>query len=241
MLRLISSNSIEDLATALASELSRHKPADPLTPQRVLISTNAMSRWLALALSERIGICAGIEFDFAGRHLRQLILELDGAFLAGQRIPGIQASCAGSWPNASPPSRDHALGTAAAAVAARHWHQGNGLDAQRLHLILQLSDTLDQYGLYRPQMVRRWLKGRASMADARSQVIGSGNQPCCGNWRNAWNPAGCPTLPNDCSMRCSSHSTAASTANRCMFLAYRACRQPSGNFWRNGPALQELL
>ena len=78
MLRLISSNSIEDLASALASELSRHKPTNPLTPQRVLISTNAMSRWLALALSERIGICAGIEFDFAGRHLRQLILSLDG-------------------------------------------------------------------------------------------------------------------------------------------------------------------
>ena len=40
---LISSNSIEDLATALASELNCHKPANPLTPQRGLISTNAMS------------------------------------------------------------------------------------------------------------------------------------------------------------------------------------------------------
>ena len=44
------------------------------------------------------------------------------------------------------------------------WQQGQPqqakrLDAQRLHLVLQLSDTLDQYGLYRPVMVRRWLAG----------------------------------------------------------------------------------
>ena len=162
MLRLISSNSIEDLATALASELSRHKPADPLTPQRVLISTNAMSRWLALALSERIGICAGIEFDFAGRHLRQLILELDGRLPAGQKDPWDPsqlrwqlAQCIPALPETTlwePLRQLWQQGTG---------HQGNGLDAQRLHLILQLSDTLDQYGLYRPQMVRRWLKGES--------------------------------------------------------------------------------
>ena len=179
MLRLISSNSIEDLATALASELSRHKPADPLTPQRVLISTNAMSRWLALALSERIGICAGIEFDFAGRHLRQLILELDGRLPAGQKDPWDPsqlrwqlAQCIPALPETTlwePLRQLWQQGTG---------HQGNGLDAQRLHLILQLSDTLDQYGLYRPQMVRRWLKGES--------VDGS-NAPLDSHWQ--WQPA----------------------------------------------------
>ena len=179
MLRLISSNSIEDLATALASELSRHKPADPLTPQRVLISTNAMSRWLALALSERIGICAGIEFDFAGRHLRQLILELDGRLPAGQKDPWDPsqlrwqlAQCIPALPETTlwePLRQLWQQGTG---------HQGNGLDAQRLHLILQLSDTLDQYGLYRPQMVRRWLKGES--------VDGS-NTPLASHWQ--WQPA----------------------------------------------------
>ena len=179
MLRLISSNSIEDLATALASELSRHKPADPLTPQRVLISTNAMSRWLALALSERIGICAGIEFDFAGRHLRQLILELDGRLPAGQKDPWDPsqlrwqlAQCIPALPETTlwePLRQLWQQGTG---------HQGNGLDAQRLHLILQLSDTLDQYGLYRPQMVRRWLKGES--VDGR-------NAPLASHWQ--WQPA----------------------------------------------------
>ncbi len=179
MLRLISSNSIEDLATALASELSRHKPADPLTPQRVLISTNAMSRWLALALSERIGICAGIEFDFAGRHLRQLILELDGRLPAGQKDPWDPsqlrwqlAQCIPALPETTlwePLRQLWQQGTG---------HQGNGLDAQRLHLILQLSDTLDQYGLYRPQMVRRWLKGES---------VDGNNAPLASQWQ--WQPA----------------------------------------------------
>jgi len=179
VLRLISSNSIEDLATALASELSRHKPADPLTPQRVLISTNAMSRWLALALSERIGICAGIEFDFAGRHLRQLILELDGRLPAGQKDPWDPsqlrwqlAQCIPALPETTlwePLRQLWQQGTG---------HQGNGLDAQRLHLILQLSDTLDQYGLYRPQMVRRWLKGES---------VDGNNAPLASQWQ--WQPA----------------------------------------------------
>ena len=99
MLRLISSNSIEDLATALASELNRHKPANPLTPQRVLISTNAMSRWLALALSERIGICAGIELTSLAGICASSFLSSTGAYLPATGIPGIQANCAGSWPN----------------------------------------------------------------------------------------------------------------------------------------------
>ena len=162
MLRLISSNSIEDLATALASELNCHKPANPLTPQRVLISTNAMSRWLALALSERIGICAGIEFDFAGRHLRQLILELDGRLPAGHRDPWDPSQLRWQLAQLIPALPQTELWE----PLQQLWHQGpqqqdNGLDTQRLQLILQLSDTLDQYGLYRPQMVRRWLNGES--------------------------------------------------------------------------------
>ena len=179
MLRLISSNSIEDLATALASELSRHKPADPLTPQRVLISTNAMSRWLALALSERIGICAGIEFDFAGRHLRQLILELDGRLPTGHKDPWDPSQLRWQLAQCIPALPETTLWE----PLRQLWQQGtgqqgNGLDAQRLHLILQLSDTLDQYGLYRPQMVRRWLKGES---------VDGNNAPLASQWQ--WQPA----------------------------------------------------
>ncbi len=159
MLRLVSSNSIEQLASALADELSRNKPDDPLEPQRVLISTNAMSRWLALALSERIGICAGIEFDFAGRHLRQLILALDGRLPAGLQDPWDPAQL--RW-HLAKLLEDLPEGPLWEPLR-QLWHgphqQGTGLNAQRLHLLLQLSDTLDQYGLYRPQMVRRWLIG----------------------------------------------------------------------------------
>ena len=179
MLRLISSNSIDDLATALASELSRHKPADPLTPQRVLISTNAMSRWLALALSERIGICAGIEFDFAGRHLRQLILELDGRLPTGHKDPWDPSQLRWQLAQCIPALPETTLWE----PLRQLWQQGtgqqgNGLDAQRLHLILQLSDTLDQYGLYRPQMVRRWLKGES---------VDGNNAPLASQWQ--WQPA----------------------------------------------------
>ena len=159
MLRLVSSNSIEQLASALADELSRNKPDDPLEPQRVLISTNAMSRWLALALSERIGICAGIEFDFAGRHLRQLILALDGRLPAGLQDPWDPAQLRWHLAKLLEDLPEGPLWEPLRQLWHGPYQQGIGLNAQRLHLLLQLSDTLDQYGLYRPQMVRRWLIG----------------------------------------------------------------------------------
>ena len=119
-----------------------------------------MSRWLALALSERIGICAGIEFDFAGRHLRQLILEPRRAPSAGQQDPWDPSQLRWHLAQLIPELPETKLWE----PLRQLWQQGQPqqakrLDAQRLHLVLQLSDTLDQYGLYRPVMVRRWLAG----------------------------------------------------------------------------------
>ena len=70
----------------------------------------------------------------------------------------------------------------------------------------------------------------------RWRVSGNGNQPCCGSWRSAWNPAASPTQPNGSSMPSSSHASAAVRRSHCMFLACPACRQGCGNFWPNGPA-----
>ena len=159
MLRLISSNSIEQLAQALAAELSLHRPADPLQAQQVLISTNAMSRWLALAISEELGICAGVDFDFGGRHLRRLVLELDGHLEPGQLDPWDPTQL--RWPLAE---LLHSLPPETLWDPLRRLWQGQEsgtelLDGTRLQVLLQLCDTLDQYGLYRPRMVRRWLQG----------------------------------------------------------------------------------
>jgi exonuclease V gamma subunit len=49
LFRLIQSNSIETLAAALAEQLLENTPEDPFAVQKVLVSTNAMGRWLERA------------------------------------------------------------------------------------------------------------------------------------------------------------------------------------------------
>lgn len=159
MLRLISSNSIEQLAAALATELCRTIPRDPLQAQQVLISTNAMSRWLALALSEHMGICAGVDFDFGGRALRRLVLELSGSPSNPADDPWDPARLRWSVAALLQQLPEQELWAPLHQLWNRPGHNAAGLDRYRLQILLQICDTLDQYGLYRPQMVRRWLAG----------------------------------------------------------------------------------
>lgn len=157
MFRIIRSHSIEDLAEALAADLATCRPSDPIQPQQVLVSTNAMGRWLALAISEHLGICAGIDFDFGGRHLRCLLRDL-----------AAQPDGADPW---EPDSLRWRLATLLDGLPETDlwqplrqlWQRPDlppgQLDGRRLQLLLDLADTLDQYGLYRSGPVRRWLAG----------------------------------------------------------------------------------
>ena len=159
MLRLISSNSIEQLATALATELRQSFPDNPLQAQQVLISTNAMSRWLALALSEHLGICAGVDFDFGGRALRHLVLELDGSLSHPADDPWDPSRLRWSVAALLEAMPSSATWQPLLQLWNRPDAETSGLDRYRLRLLIQICDTLDQYALYRPRMVRRWLAG----------------------------------------------------------------------------------
>jgi len=165
VLRLIRSPSIEALATALADGLAGSRPADPIEPQQVLVSTNAMGRWLALAISERLGICAGIDFDFGGRHLRRLLRDLaaqpDGPDpWDPDTLRWRLAAVLDGLPDTSPwqPLRQ---------LWQRPDLPAGQLDGRRLQLLLELADTLDQYGLYRPGPLHRWLAGDDGGFDGR--------------------------------------------------------------------------
>jgi len=165
VLRLIRSHSIEDLAGALAADLAASRPPDPIQPQQVLVSTNAMGRWLALAISERLGICAGIDFDFGGRHLRRLLRDL----AAQPEGPDPWDPETLRWRLAA--VLDGLPDTAPWQPLRQLWQRpdlpAGQLDGRRLQLLLALADTLDQYGLYRPGPLRRWLAGDDSGFDGR--------------------------------------------------------------------------
>ena len=160
MFRLIQSNSIESLAEALAQQLKANTPKDPFCAQKVLVSTNAMGRWLALALSEQLGICAGIDFDFGGRYFRNLVRQL-----AAQ-----PNHCIDPW---EPDAMRWRLAQLLFQLPQNaiynplhlYWQADKNktdtnrpkLNRQQLQFLLQLTDTFDQYGLYRAAAMRRWL------------------------------------------------------------------------------------
>ncbi|WKG04684.1 exodeoxyribonuclease V subunit gamma [Mycolicibacterium sp. HK-90] len=61
------------LADGLADLLS-HPPADPFAQELVLVPAKGVERWLSQRLSNRLGVCAAVEF----RNPRSLIAELTG-------------------------------------------------------------------------------------------------------------------------------------------------------------------
>ena len=177
MLTIVRSNTIEALSEALAEQLladvREGRVADPLAPQDVLVSNNAMSRWLALRLSEALdpaggGICANVAFHFGGRYLAERIVRLaDGPPGGGDDWQPEQLR----WQIAA---AIVALAETAAAAALgpdelglwapllRLWGEEDAaalISRSRLQLLMELADSFDQYALHRTAMVQRWLKG----------------------------------------------------------------------------------
>ena len=61
-LTLFSSNRIESLQQRLAFDLAAHPPANPLSPETIIVPTYAMGRWLNLRLAQQRGIAANLDY-----------------------------------------------------------------------------------------------------------------------------------------------------------------------------------
>src|SRR6185437_12905930 len=68
MLRLTFSNRFEALLDGLVESLGE-PPASPFEPQHVVVPSMAVRRRIELALADRLGICANVEFSFLGAWL----------------------------------------------------------------------------------------------------------------------------------------------------------------------------
>ncbi|HEX4086390.1 MAG TPA: exodeoxyribonuclease V subunit gamma, partial [Chthoniobacteraceae bacterium] len=61
-MKTFSCNRLEILAERLAEVLS--PLANPLTPERVVVQSRGMARWLSLQIAGSAGICMNFEFPF---------------------------------------------------------------------------------------------------------------------------------------------------------------------------------
>jgi exodeoxyribonuclease V gamma subunit len=144
----------DGLVAALADLLAT-PPADPFAPEVVSVPTRGIERWLAQSLSERLGVCANVDFPSPGRLVRAAVAEACGVD-----------------PESDPWRPERAAWTLLG-VVERHiedaWllplrrYLGAPDDdvrrARRFGIVRHLAELFDRYALHRPDMVRGWAAG----------------------------------------------------------------------------------
>lgn len=151
MLTLFQSNRIETLADALADGM-RASVVSPLRPETVVVQSSALSRWLAFALAERLGISANVQFRFPASYLWSLF---------GAVLPQVGAHS---------PFEPEVLrwtfmrlleSDARVLEQPRLAHYlGAGDVRQRHGLAQRLAEVYERYLVYRPDWIAAWSEGR---------------------------------------------------------------------------------
>ncbi|QNM96507.1 exodeoxyribonuclease V subunit gamma [Chitinimonas koreensis] len=153
MLHLYQSNRLETLAALLDGVLAQ-PPADPYARETVIVQARGMGRWLALALAERFGVCANVDFPLPATFLWRLIEQV----LGPQSRKGPFGADALAW-------RLHALladpPPALAGYLARPPGQVAAVaERRRWRLARRIADVFDHYLVYRPDWLEAWEAGQ---------------------------------------------------------------------------------
>ena len=162
MLTLYRSNRAEFLATLLARQLLEDRPG-PFETVEVLVNTWPTSRWLGEQLAVANGISSLVRFPFPGSRLRQLVRQL--LDLPDREEDPWRATTL-VWTVLELLPR---LLEQPAAAPLRDWLDqrsgaGSGLTRDRWQLARAIADAFDDYALYRPETLQRWVEG--NVADA---------------------------------------------------------------------------
>lgn len=149
-LTLYTSNRLEVLADELAGVLRR--PGDPLKPDIIIVQSRGMERWLSMALAQRNGIVANCQFPFPNAFIENifgLLFDFDPhdnpydprvlTFRITGALPGL-------------------IKRHAAFDAFRTYLKDDARGVKGYQLASEISDLLDQYLLFRPQMLLDWEK-----------------------------------------------------------------------------------
>ncbi|HYP04221.1 MAG TPA: exodeoxyribonuclease V subunit gamma, partial [Cyanobium sp.] len=167
MLTVYRSNRAELLTQLLAARLLL-SPPDPFEQVQVVVNTWPTSRWLGEQLAIHLGgIAANLRFPFPDTRLRQLVDRL---------LEPTSGAVPSLLPEAGDPWRASRLvwpvlellpsiATQLEGEPLRTWLGGRDLD-RRLDLACwqlgrSIADAFDDYGLYRPDLLRAWEEGTA--------------------------------------------------------------------------------
>lgn len=170
MLNLVKSNRMEMLMQALAS-VTAQVPEDPMAPEWICIQSRGMKQWISVELARIHGICAHMTFLFP-RDLIQYFLD---------RLPGpggVQPDLQGIAPVPVLPDRSLDAfhldketlvwsvmaqldpGTRSGPLALLDpYFQADDTGKKQVQLSQMLAAILDDYQVYRPDMLLGWEQG----------------------------------------------------------------------------------
>lgn len=161
-LTIYTSNRMEHLVGALAEVLAV-PPADPLTPELIVIQSRGMQRWLTMELAGRFGIWANCRCPFPNA----LVADLFSLVLPEESDSNDYSREVMTWrimkllPD---------FLTTEVAAPLRHYCSRDRDGVARFQLAQRIADTFDQYTLFRPEMLLAWEQGNVTDDDQHWQA-----------------------------------------------------------------------
>ncbi len=171
-LYIFTGNRLEILARALAELMtSRHRESgNPLEPEWIVVQSKGMQRWLSMVLADLDGAIANIKFPFPNQLLDYLALR-SGLQDGGQ----IGVNDPDPWdPEVLVLRVLDLLDTMIdepAGIPLKRYLEPDFAELKKFQLAKSIAHTFDQYQVFRPQLLKRWEKGKqGSLKDEQWQA-----------------------------------------------------------------------
>ena len=153
MLHIHRAERADALVDALRALLA-DPPPDPFAREVIAVPTRGMERWLSQRISDRLGVCANVEFPSPRRLIGDAVATASG--IDADTDPWLPERLV--WPLLE--VVDACLHEPWLQSLADHLGGTNGT-ARRFSTLRHLADLFDRYALHRPEMVRAWATGSA--------------------------------------------------------------------------------
>ena len=160
MLNLIKSNRMENLAQALCTVIGKG-PGNPISPEFIGIQSRGMKQWLSQVIARHFGVCANVRFMFPRQmleYIREQSCESQGDGLSES---GLLNRDMMAWAvldalmaKAAEPARED-IGFAGPGTYLEHDDTGT----KAMALSRRIATVLDDYQMYRPDMLADWGRG----------------------------------------------------------------------------------
>jgi len=151
-LHLYTANRMKTLVDALA-EVLRRNPPSVFEPEKIVVQSRGMQRWISMELARRFGVWAGAEYPFPNRLLQQLFEEMELTQPDSEKFS--KETMCWTLMRLLPEMLDRTT------FSPLQSYLRNDRDGLKLfQLSGRIADTFDQYTLFRTDLLAAWEEGR---------------------------------------------------------------------------------